>query len=83
MLPLQAKADLQKYISSHDGVPLNHADLLKPNEVVKKIMVARLLSMTDEQRRSLVGIFTPQTMVALNILLPGLHRLVERKANGG
>ena len=82
MLHPQHKALLQNYVSSHEGVPLNRADMLKPNEMVKKIMIARLLSMSDAQQRSLAGIVTPATKEALAILLPGLPQLLERKTNG-
>ena len=83
MLEPKHKAILKKYIATHNGRPLDQKKMVEPNEMVKKVMIARLLSMTPEQQASLKQIVTPQTIGALNILMPGLAKMLERKqANG-
>jgi hypothetical protein len=79
MLPSTHRDLLLKYISSHKGQPLDPRALAQPNELVKKIMIARFLSMTPQQQQSLRAIVTPQTRDALQILLPGLPQMFERK----
>lgn len=82
MPPSPHEVALHRYVSSHNGIPIDPRELVKPNEMVKKIMIARFLSMTPQQRQSLRAILTPQTAPALNILLPGIVKLLARGVNG-
>ena len=75
---------LRNYVSTHNGKKLDQKKMLAPNEMVKKVMVARFLSMTPAQRKSLRAIITPETIPALNILMPGIVNMLERmKDNAG
>jgi hypothetical protein len=81
MLNPAHKAVIQKYISSHNGKPLDQAKMLKGNDMVRKVMLARLLSMTDEQQKAIAEAITPDNIDAFNVLLPGLAKTLERKQN--
>lgn len=76
---------LNKMTSTHNGHPLDHTALLKPNAMVAKVLVARYLDMTPQQQKALQGINTPDTAAALKIFLPELAKIIERKVenNGG
>ena len=45
------KDELQKFASEHDGKPLDQKALLKPNPMMAKVLIARILSMTPEQQQ--------------------------------
>lgn len=80
--PEQEKA-ISDFTSSHNGKPLNTQAMLKKNTMVAKVLVARLMSMSDEQRAAIKTIITPQTSEALKVLLPELEQLIDKgSANG-
>ena len=77
------KDELQKFASEHDGKPLDQKALLKPNPMMAKVLIARILSMTPEQQQALKSIVTPETSEALAVLLPELaSAMAKEEANG-
>ena len=74
---------LQQVVRTHNGKPLDQKAALKPSALVGKVIVARFLSMTDEQRKAIKGISTPQTADALKVLLPELGKLIDQKMGNG
>lgn len=83
MLQPEHKAKLEAFTASHNGKPLDQKALLKPNEMMGKVLVARFMSMTPEQQQSLKGIVTPDTAPALKILLPEFMSLIEKGLTNG
>lgn len=83
MLDQTHKHVLQKFTASHKGKPLDQKALLKPNQVIAKALVARMLSMTPEQQQAIKTIVTPQTADALKVLLPELAQLIDKGVGNG
>lgn len=83
MLQPEHKAVLQNFTASHNGKPLNQKAMLLPNQMVAKILIARLMHMTPEQQQSLKSIVTPGTADALKALLPELAELIDKGASNG
>lgn len=79
------KAAFEKFTSTdHKGKPLDQKALLRPNPMVARILLARAMSLSDEERAALKGIVTPQTAPALKKLLPELAKLFNQgQTNGG
>lgn len=78
------QAAVDKYISTdHKGKPINKAALLKPNPMIAKALMARMMSMSDEQRQAIKGILTAQSADALKVLLPELGKLIDQGVAGG
>lgn len=74
---------LNAYAATHNGKALDREKMLKPNEMVGKVLVARLLKMTAAQRSALATIITPQTAGALKIFLPEFRDVLEKVQNAG
>lgn len=84
MLKPEHQAAVDKYLSTdHKGKAIDKKALLKPNQMIGKALMARMMSMTDEQRQAIKGILTPQTADALKILLPELGKLIDQGVAGG
>lgn len=78
MLP-EHKAALDKFTSTdHTGKTIDKKTLLKPNPMIAKALVARIMSMTPEQGQALKTIVTPQTADALKVLMPELAQLIDK-----
>lgn len=78
------KAIVDKYISTdHKGKPIDKRALLKPNPMIAKALVARVMSMTPQQAASLKTIVTPQTADALKVLMPELAQLIDKDIASG
>ena len=74
------KQMLQDFAATHNGKPLDQPRMLKANQMVAKVLVARFMSMTPEQQQAIKGIVTPQTADALKVLLPELGKLIDKGA---
>ena len=83
MVKSASEAKLNAYVSTHNGKALDRKKMTAPNEMVKKVMIARFLTLTPAQRQSLKAIVTPQTIDALNVLLPGVVKLMEKQNGAG
>lgn len=84
MLAPEHQAAVDKFVSSHNGKPLDKKALLKANPVIAKALVARLTSMPPEQQQALKSIVTAQTADALKTLMPELAQFIDKAvANAG
>lgn len=81
MLPSDARDQVKQFISSHAGKPLDQKAMLKPNVMMGKVLLARLMSMTPEQQQAIKSIVTPQTADALKVLLPELAGVIDKGVN--
>lgn len=83
------KEAVDKFISTdHRGKPhsaAHKAAMLHANPMVARILAARAMNLTDEERQALKSVLTPQTAPALKKLLPELAKIFDQevKVNGG
>lgn len=84
MLKPEHKEQLKKFTATdHRGKALNQEALLKPNIMIGKILVARVLSMTDQQQQEVKNLLTPENADAIKILLPELATAIAKGAGNG
>lgn len=79
-------AQIKKFVSTdHKGKPVNPAAMLHPNPMIARVLAARAVTMTDDERAALKSVMTPETLPALKKLLPELSKIFDKgmNANGG
>ena len=82
-LPPEQQDKINAFTGSHNGKPLDQKALLKPNPVIAKALVARMVSMNPQQQQAIKSIVTPQTSDALKVLLPELGQLIDKGVSNG
>lgn len=57
--------------------------MLKANPMIAKVLMARAVSLSDDERASLKGMVTPENTPALKKLLPELAQILDKGVNNG
>lgn len=79
MLTPEHKAALDKFTSTdHKGRPIDKAQMLKANPMIAKVLLARAMTLNDDQKAQLRQILTPSSAPVLKILLPEMTSLIDK-----